>query len=72
MSTALRLCDAFRLEHSRCALWLGLLESVSNGKTSLRASVAINDSGLPDVVGCFGYCLAMTDRESLHGLVIKK
>ncbi|MDE7173897.1 MAG: hypothetical protein K2N70_06070, partial [Helicobacter sp.] len=25
--TALRLCYAFWLEHRRCALWLGLLES---------------------------------------------
>ncbi|MDE7174016.1 MAG: hypothetical protein K2N70_06665, partial [Helicobacter sp.] len=28
----LRLCYAFWLEHRRCALWLGLLETVSNSR----------------------------------------
>ncbi|MDE7174394.1 MAG: hypothetical protein K2N70_08655, partial [Helicobacter sp.] len=61
-STALRLCYALRLEHRRCALWLGLLESVSNSKEMFRfaqhgrfyvslrasgASVAINRVGIP-------------------------
>ncbi|MDE7173405.1 MAG: hypothetical protein K2N70_03555, partial [Helicobacter sp.] len=59
----LRLCYAFGLEHRRCALWLGLLESMSNGRemfrlrlnmtrflVSLRASVtsvAINEQRIP-------------------------
>ncbi|MDE7173764.1 MAG: hypothetical protein K2N70_05390, partial [Helicobacter sp.] len=30
--TALRLCYALRLEHRRCALWLGLLESRAMAK----------------------------------------
>ena len=39
-STALRLCYALRLEHRRCALWLRLLESVSNGESKIAKSKA--------------------------------
>ncbi|MDE7195833.1 MAG: hypothetical protein K2N69_02300, partial [Helicobacter sp.] len=49
-STAHASTLCLRLEHCRCALWLGILESMSNGESK----IAIFKAAL-----CYGFAIAL-------------